>query len=97
MLCLSTNVQWLRSYYFQNYTPFLMENILLDKTSRLGKQNVPFVTVCSPATAEHITPHIFLSVSIRTVLTTEITVVTLCTTYFNPKKKRFSSPPTRSN
>lgn len=96
MFCLSTNVQCLHSCYFQTYTLFLVENILLDKTSRLGKQNVPFVTVCSPATAEHITPHIFLSVSIRTVLTTEITVVTICNTYFNNKKFALFLP-TRSN
>jgi len=85
MFCSSTNVQWLRSYYVQTYTLFLTENILLGKTSRLGMQKLPFVTVFCTATAEHITPRNFLSVSMRRVLTTEITVVTICTTYFNKK------------
>lgn len=56
-------------------------NILLGKTSRLGMQKLPLVTVFSPATAEHITPRNFLSVSMRRVLTTEITVVTIWTTH----------------
>jgi hypothetical protein len=38
-------------------------------------QKLPFVTVFSPATAEHITPRNFLIVSKERVLTTEITVV----------------------
>ena len=90
MFCSSTNVQWLRSYYFQTYTLFLTANILLGQTSRRGMQKLPFVTVFSTATAEHITPRSFLSVSIRSVLTTEITVVTICTTYLKKKKKPFA-------
>ena len=82
MFCSSTNVQWLRSYYFQTYTLFLKENILLRKTSRLGMHKLPFVKIFSPATAEHVTPHNFHSVSMRRVLTTEITDVTVCTNYF---------------